>query len=79
MQEAQEHKAKRIAIAIAAAAAAILAGHAIITGQPINDPCDGLHGQSRITCAKEAGANTKADYAHRGEITGPYDELPNQL
>lgn len=79
MQEAQERKAKRIAIAAIAATTAILLGHAIITGQPINDPCDGLHGQSRITCAKEAGANTKADYAHRGEITGPYDELPNQL
>lgn len=79
MQEAQERKAKRIAIAAIAAIAAILLGHAVITGQPINDPCDGLHGQSRITCAKEAGANTKADYTHRGEITGPYDELPNQL
>ena len=50
MTEAQEQKAERIAIAIAIAAAAILAGHAIITGQPINDPCDGLHGQSRATC-----------------------------
>jgi len=79
MTEAQEQKAKRIALAAIAATTAILLGHAIITGQPINDPCDGLHGQSRITCAKEAGANTKADYAHRGEITGPYDELPNQL
>lgn len=50
MQEAQERKAKRIAIAIIAAAGAALLGHAIITGQPINDPCDGLHGQSRATC-----------------------------
>ena len=79
MTEAQEQKAKRIAIAAIAATTAILLGHAIIAGQPINDPCDGLHGQSRITCAKEAGSNTKAGYAHRGEITGPYDELPNQL
>lgn len=52
MQEAQEHKAERIAIAVAIAAATILAGHAIITGHPINDPCDGLHGQSRIACAE---------------------------
>lgn len=79
MTEAQEQKAKRIALAVIAATTAILLGHAIITGQPINDPCDGLHGQSRITCAKEAGANTKADYAHRGEITGPYDDATNQL
>lgn len=77
MQEAQERKAKRIAIAIIAAAGAALLGHAIITGQPINDPCAELHGQSRITCAKEAGANTKAGYAHRGEITGAYDDLRN--
>lgn len=52
MKEAQEQKAKRIAIAAAIAAAAILAGHAAITGQPINDPCAELHGQSRITCAE---------------------------
>lgn len=52
MQKTQEQKAKRIAIAATIAAAAILVGHAIITGQPINSPCDGLHGQSRITCAE---------------------------
>lgn len=50
MTEAQEQKAKRAAIAVAIAAAAILAGHAAITGQPIIDPCAELHGQSRTTC-----------------------------
>lgn len=68
MKEAQEQKAERIAIAIIAAAGAALLGHAIITGQPINDPCDGLHGQSRITCAKEAGANTKAGHHNRDQV-----------
>lgn len=50
MKEAQEQKAERIAIAIIAGAGAALLGHAIITNQPIIDPCDGLHGQSRATC-----------------------------
>lgn len=74
----QERFNRAIKIAAAATITALVA-HAVATSQPIIDPCDGLHGQSRITCAKEAGANTKAGYAHRGEITGPYDELPNQL
>ena len=79
MTEAQEQKAERIALAVAIAGAAALIGHAVITGQPINDGCGELHGQSKITCAKEAGANTKAGYVHRGETTGPYDDLQNQL
>lgn len=77
MQEAQEQKAERIALAVAIAGTAALIGHAIITGQPINDGCGELHGQSKITCAKEAGANTKAGYAHRGEITSAGDDLRN--
>lgn len=80
MTEAQEQKAKKIAIAIAAGIATILLGHAAITGQPINDGCGELHGQSRIACARERGENTKAGYAHRGIVTSPMndDDLQQQ-
>lgn len=50
MTEAQEKKAERIIAIAAIAAGAILLLQAAITGQPINDPCGELHGQSRATC-----------------------------
>ena len=68
-------------IAIAAiAVGAILLLQAAITGQPINDGCGELHGQSRIACARERGENTKAGYAHRGIVTSPMndDDLQQQ-
>lgn len=52
MTEAQEQKAERIAAIAAIAIGAILLLQAAITGQPINDPCGELHGQSRTTCAE---------------------------
>ena len=70
-------KGERVAIAIALTAGIALLGHAIITGEPIlEDPC---HGESKAACAEAQGANTKAGYAHKGEITGAYDDLRDQL
>lgn len=74
MTDAQEQKAKRIAIAVSAGIATILVAQAVITGEPILQ--DGCHGASKQACAAQ---NTKAGYAHRGETTGPYDDLQNQL
>lgn len=75
----QERFNRAAKIAVAAIAAGLIC-HAVITGQPINDGCGELHGQSRIACARQAGENTKAGYAHRGIVTSPMndDDLQQQ-
>ena len=45
----QERFNRAIKIAAATTITALVA-HAVATSQPIIDPCDGLHGQSRATC-----------------------------